>query len=79
MNSTAKALIAASFLALTACDSQGTAEQAGEEIDEAVESLTSESEQIMNDLDDAVDDARDSAEEIADDVEDKVAEATDNM
>ena len=63
---------AALCLTLTACEQQGPAEQAGEELDEAVESLQRDAEEMGEQMDDAIDDARDEAEAAAEELRDEV-------
>jgi hypothetical protein len=63
-------LIPMTFL-LLACEKQGTLEQAGEEIDEAVEDIKAGGETTGNKIDDAID-------EVKDDVEDAVEENDSN-
>lgn len=55
-------LIPMAFL-LMACEKQGTLEQAGEEIDEAIEDIKAGGETTGNKIDDAIDDARKDIEE----------------
>jgi vacuolar-type H+-ATPase subunit H len=45
-------------LLLLACEKQGALEQAGEEIDEAVEDIAAGGETTGNKIDDAIDEAR---------------------
>jgi prefoldin subunit 5 len=65
------ALMTLLMLSLTACDSQGPAERAGEEIDEAVDALQRDAEDMQEDIDDAIDDVRQDAEEAAEDLQEK--------
>ncbi len=53
---------------LSGCKQQGPVERAGEEVDEAVDTLKSGHESTANKVDDAVDDLRDGAKKAADDV-----------
>jgi predicted small lipoprotein YifL len=55
---------------LAACDDPGPLEQAGEEVDEAVEDVRNDGETLGNRLDDAVDDVREGVEDAADEVND---------
>lgn len=63
-------ILAASTLA--ACEDPGPFEQAGEEIDEAVEDAQVEGETTGNRLDDAVDEAREGIEDAADEVDEEL-------
>lgn len=63
---------AALCLFLTACEQQGPAERAGEEIDEAVDSLQRDAQDMQEQVDDAIDDARQEAEDAAEDLRDEV-------
>lgn len=51
------------------CDRPGTMEQAGEEVDEAVETLKDGGESTANKVDDAVDDLRDGVEDASDELQ----------
>jgi hypothetical protein len=51
-------LIVPMALLLLACEKQGALEQAGEEIDEAVEDIAAGGETTGNKIDDAIDEAR---------------------
>jgi len=64
------ALLAASLsLGLAACEKKGPVEQAGEEVDEAVDTIKNGGEEsTANKVDDAVDEAREGAEEAADEL-----------
>ncbi len=62
-NSIACAALLASLLTLAACDRKGPAEQFGEEVDEAVDTMKDGRESTANKLDDAVDEAREVVEE----------------
>ena len=55
-------MAALSLTALVACDNKGPMEQAGEEVDEAVDTLKNGEESTANKLDDAVDEARETVE-----------------
>jgi hypothetical protein len=52
---------------LMACEKQGALEQAGEEIDEAVEDISAGGETTGNKIDDAIDEARQNVEDAAED------------
>ena len=54
---------------LVACEKDGPAERAGEEIDEAVEQVTGKSNDMSDDVEDAVDAAKGKVEEAGDAVE----------
>lgn len=64
------AAIAAVFaLGLAACDNKGPVEQAGEEVDEAVDTIKNGGEEsTANKVDDAIDEAREGAKDAADEV-----------
>jgi predicted small lipoprotein YifL len=63
------ALAATFALSLAACDNKGPVEQAGEEVDEAVDTIKSGGEEsTANKVDDAVDEAREGAQDAADEV-----------
>ncbi|MEZ5565648.1 MAG: hypothetical protein R3F24_09105 [Gammaproteobacteria bacterium] len=53
---------------VVACDNKGPVEQAGEEIDEAVDTMKSGSESTANKVDDAIDDVRDGAKDAVDEL-----------
>lgn len=57
------------MLGLAACDNKGPVEQAGEEIDEAIDTMKSGQESTANKLDDAVDDVREGAKDAADELQ----------
>lgn len=60
-------LIGASFiLGLAACEKEGTMERAGEEVDEAVDTMRDGEESTENKVDDAVDEMREGANETMD-------------
>lgn len=67
------ALLAASLsIGLAACEKKGPIEQAGEEVDEAVDTLKNGGEESTeNKVDDAIDEARAGAEDAADELKDK--------
>jgi predicted small lipoprotein YifL len=59
----------ASSLGLAACEKKGPVEQAGEEVDEAVDTLKNGGEEsTATKIDDAVDEAREGAEDAADEL-----------
>jgi len=63
------ALLAATLsLGLAACEDKGPVEQAGEEVDEAVDTIQRGEESTENKVDDAVDEAREGAQDAADEV-----------
>jgi predicted small lipoprotein YifL len=64
------ALLAATLsLGLAACEKKGPVEQAGEEVDEAIDTMKNGGEEsTSNKVDDAVDEAREGAEETADEL-----------
>lgn len=58
------ALAATAALGLAACEKQGPLEKAGEEVDEAVDTIKNGGEEsTANKVDDAVDEAREAVEE----------------
>jgi predicted small lipoprotein YifL len=58
------ALAATAALGLAACEKKGPLEQAGEEVDEAVDTIKNGGEEsTSNKVDDAVDEAREAAED----------------
>lgn len=60
-------LIGASFVfGLAACEKEGTMERAGEEVDEAVDTMRDGEESTENKVDDAVDEMREGANETVD-------------
>jgi hypothetical protein len=62
------AMAATAALGMAACEKQGPLEKAGEEVDEAVDTIKSGGEEsTANKLDDAVDEAREAAEDAAED------------
>jgi len=64
------ALLAATLgLGIAACEKKGPVEQAGEEVDEAVDTMKNGGkESTANKVDDAVDEAREGAEDTADEL-----------
>ncbi|MBM0104511.1 hypothetical protein JM946_07120 [Steroidobacter sp. S1-65] len=64
------ALLAATLgVGLAACDKKGPVEQAGEEVDEAIDTMKrGGDESTSNKADDAVDEAREGAEDTADEL-----------
>lgn len=64
------ATLAAVFaLGIAGCDNKGPAEQVGEEVDEAVDTIKNGGdESAANKVDDAVDEAREGAQDAADEV-----------
>ncbi|WP_116813048.1 hypothetical protein [Steroidobacter cummioxidans] len=67
------ALLAATLsVGLTACEKKGPVEQAGEEVDEAIDTLKNGGEEsTANKVDDAIDDARKGAEDAVDELKEK--------
>ncbi|GFE80959.1 hypothetical protein GCM10011487_29590 [Steroidobacter agaridevorans] len=67
------ALLAATLsVGLAACEKKGPVEQAGEEVDEAVDTLKNGGEESTeNKVDDAIDEAREGAEDTADELKEK--------
>ena len=66
---TIAAFIATLTLGLAACDDKGPVEQAGEEVDEAVNTVKNGGKETTADkVDDAVDEAREGAKDAADEV-----------
>ena len=64
------AMLAATLsLGMAACDKKGPVEQAGEEVDEAIDTIKKGGEEsTSNKVDDAVDEAREGAEDAADEL-----------
>ena len=62
------AILAAFALGTVACENKGPVEQAGEEVDEAVDTLKNGGESTANKLDDAADDLREGAQNAVDEV-----------
>lgn len=56
----------ASVLALAACEKKGPLEQAGEEVDEAVETIKQGEEPTSAKVDDMIDEAREGVDEMKD-------------
>jgi len=67
------ALLAATLsVGVAACDKKGPVEQAGEEVDEAIDTLKNGGEEsTANKVDDAIDEAREGAEDAADELKEK--------
>ena len=61
-------LAAALTLGVAACEKKGPVEQAGEEVDEAIDTMKNGEESTANKVDDAADEARAGAEEAADEL-----------
>jgi hypothetical protein len=62
------ALAATAALGMAACEKQGPIEKAGEEVDEAVDTIKNGGEEsTATKVDDALDEARDAAEDAAED------------
>jgi len=62
------AMAATAALGVAACEKQGPIEKAGEEVDEAVDTIKNGGEEsTATKVDDALDDARDQVEDAADD------------
>jgi predicted small lipoprotein YifL len=57
------ALLCAMSLGLAACEKKGPLEQAGEEVDEAVDTVKNGEESTSTKVDDAFDEAREAAED----------------
>ncbi|HEY5756286.1 MAG TPA: hypothetical protein VIU34_10695 [Steroidobacter sp.] len=73
MKMTAKLLWSAMLAAtlsvgLAACEKKGPVEQAGEEVDEALDTMKNGKESTANKVDDAVDEAREGAEDAKDEL-----------
>jgi len=63
------ALVCAMSVGLAACEKKGPLEQAGEEVDEAVDTMKNGGEEsTSNKMDDAVDEAREGAADAADEL-----------
>ena len=58
------ALLCAMSLGLAACEKKGPLEQAGEEVDEAVDTIKNGEESTSSKVDDAFDEAREAAEDV---------------
>jgi predicted small lipoprotein YifL len=66
------ALLAASLsLGIAACEKKGPLEQAGEEVDEAIDTAKHGEESTATKVDDAIDEAREGAEDTADELKKK--------
>jgi type II secretory pathway predicted ATPase ExeA len=66
---TVAALVAAISLGLSACEKKGPAEQVGEEVDEAVDTVKNGGkESTANKVDDAMDQAREGAKDTAEEI-----------
>lgn len=61
-------LTATLSLGLAACEKKGPVEQAGEEVDEAIDTMKNGEESTGNKVDDAVDEARQGAEDATDEL-----------
>src|SRR5690606_20860694 len=61
---------ALAFAALAGCGREGTMERAGEEVDEAVDTLKRGEESTSTKIDDAMDEARDGINDAADEIRD---------
>jgi predicted small lipoprotein YifL len=62
------AMVVALSFGLGACEKKGPLEQAGEEIDEAIDTAKRGEESTANKVDDAVDEAREGAQDAADEL-----------
>lgn len=69
-------LLALSVGLLAGCEDQGPAEEAGENVDEAVEEAGDMMEEAGENVEDTVEDAGDEMEEAAEEAEDEVDDAT---
>ena len=58
------AMLCAMSLSLAACEKKGPLEQAGEEVDEAVDTVKNGEESTSSKVDDALDEAREAAEDV---------------
>ena len=61
-------LTATLSLGLAACEKKGPVEQAGEEVDEAIDTMKNGEESTSNKVDDAVDEAREGAQDATDEL-----------
>jgi predicted small lipoprotein YifL len=73
MKTTAKllwtAMLAATLsVGLAACEKKGPVEQAGEEVDEAIDTMKNGGESTSSKVDDAMDEAREGAEDATDEL-----------
>jgi hypothetical protein len=75
MKSIALSIAAALALFLAGCGSEGPAERAGKEIDEAVEGTREAGEEALEDAGEALEDAGEAIEEAAEDAEEKARKA----
>lgn len=66
----AATLVALAGLGLAACDNKGPLEQAGEEVDEAIDTMRHGEESTSTKIDDAIDEAREGAQDAADQLRD---------
>jgi len=57
------ALAATAAIGMAACEKQGPVERAGEEVDEAVDTIKNGEESTATKVDDAIDEARETVEE----------------
>jgi len=64
-------LICGALFALGGCEKQGPMERAGEEVDEAVETMKQGEEPASAKVDDAIDEAREGVEETKEEIKDK--------
>ncbi len=62
------ALTCTMTLGIAACEKKGPMEQAGEEVDEAIDTMKNGRESTSSKLDDAVDDVREGASDAADEL-----------
>lgn len=63
------AMLAATLsVGMAACEKKGPVEQAGEEVDEAIDTMKNGKESTSSKVDDAVDEAREGAEDAADEL-----------
>ncbi len=63
------AMLAATLsVGVAACEKKGPVEQAGEEVDEAIDTMKNGGESTSSKVDDAVDEAREGAEDAADEL-----------
>jgi hypothetical protein len=77
MKSVALSIVSALALSVLACGSEGPAEQAGREIDEAVEDVREAGEETLDDAGDALDEAADEVSDAADEARKKARETVD--
>ena len=70
------ALAATAAFGMAACEKQGPVERAGEEVDEAVDTIKNGGEEsTATKVDDAIDEARDATQDAVEDAKQKVEEA----